>query len=207
LSIGSDSVGRSYWKFSESSSSLFVCDDGSWLHFDKPELIASVIVSLGKDPVTKDLRETFPDVVALLVGRKWADIIMKNRYFSSSTGCSDEERTGSSSSPRAKEQNVTVRGGFDVSRSGIIASRKLTLVSKPFHVDERVLVESKSGIALWEATIVEVSKQAESDVGGSVIDAYRVSYIDWGDNFLEWVKPRRVLADNEINRALQVRTK
>jgi hypothetical protein len=82
---------------------------------------------------------------------------------------------------------------------------KLTFVSKPFHVDESVLVESKSGIALWDATIVEVSKRDESDVGRSVIDAYRVRYEGWGDNFLEWVKPRRVVADSEINRALQVR--
>jgi Bromodomain len=122
LSIGSDVNGRSYWKFSESSSSLFICDDGSWLHFDKPELVASVMVALGKDPVAMDLREPFPDVVPLLDGRKWAGIIMKNRYFSSLAGSKDEEQMTSSSSPRETQQNVIVKGGFDVRRICIVVN-------------------------------------------------------------------------------------
>ena len=75
--------------------------------------------------------------------------------------------------------------------------------TQPYHVGENVLVESKSGEMLWDATVTAVSVRM---VNGStkIIDAYRVEYKDWGRRFVEWVNPSRVVEPSENNLQLQV---
>lgn len=76
---------------------------------------------------------------------------------------------------------------------------------QPYLVGEDVLVESKSGQMLWDASVTAVSKkQIAGPPKTSVIDAYRVDYKGWGKRFTEWVKPDRVVEPNENNRSLQV---
>jgi hypothetical protein len=65
-----------------------------------------------------------------------------------------------------------------------------------------VLVESKSGDLLWDASVIEVSTGSGDDLV-RVIDAYKVSYNGWSARFEDWVKPSRVIEPNENNRLLQ----
>ncbi|CAJ1952558.1 unnamed protein product, partial [Cylindrotheca closterium] len=87
LEIGSDTAGRSYWKFNADQGSLFVShnvDSGSdkskigrWLRFADPESIASVIVCLKKDAITSYLKRLFPDARQLLQNAQiWTTILV-----------------------------------------------------------------------------------------------------------------------------------
>jgi leucyl-tRNA synthetase len=75
---------------------------------------------------------------------------------------------------------------------------------KAYHIGEKVLVESKSGL-IWDATVTAQSKRRSSDGGEDLlVDAYRVEYKEWGSRFVEWVQPSRVVEPNDHNRSLQV---
>lgn len=65
-------------------------------------------------------------------------------------------------------------------------------------------MESQAGSLLWDASIVSQSVRNKGDGDAVVIDAYQVSYADWGTRFTEWVAPSRVVEPNENNRLLQV---
>jgi hypothetical protein len=77
---------------------------------------------------------------------------------------------------------------------------------KAYEEGESVLVESKPGQLLWDASISAVSRRRlENPPTGFLIDAYRVQYAGWSSRFIEWVEPNRVVEPNENNRLLQVR--
>lgn len=65
--------------------------------------------------------------------------------------------------------------------------------------DEDVLVESETGKFLWDAVVVDVSKDAETDR----VDGYRVHYKNWSSRFDQWVSPDRVVEPNQVNLEVQ----
>jgi hypothetical protein len=78
-------------------------------------------------------------------------------------------------------------------------------VIKAYEEGENVLVESKPGQLMWDASISGVSRRrVEGPVSSFLIDAYRVQYSGWSSRFIEWVEPNRVVEPNENNRLLQV---
>ena len=85
LELGTDSVGRSYWHFSNDLESLFVCEPGpkgasKWQKYSEPEVISSIIVSLNKDPVVQEIKNVFPDSVKLIRNKMWSDLLMKRHF-------------------------------------------------------------------------------------------------------------------------------
>ena len=85
LEIGCDSSGRSYWRF-HGDDSLFVrvnaeChEDKQWIRYQDPSRIASVIASLGKAVIVKDLLQFFPQAAVLIKSHDWASNILKDEY-------------------------------------------------------------------------------------------------------------------------------
>jgi Bromodomain len=92
LEIGRDRFGRSYWKFHSLLSTLFVCDESNvqqgtrsnysatWHHFSDEASVASVIVSLQRDPIVRDLMRAFPDSRKLVEDHSWSEVLMKRRF-------------------------------------------------------------------------------------------------------------------------------
>jgi len=79
------------------------------------------------------------------------------------------------------------------------------LLFQPYEEGEEVLVETKSKVLLWDATVTAVSRRRIDDSFTKfLIDAYRVRYKGWNSRFVEWVRPCRVVEPNENNRLLQV---
>ena len=73
---------------------------------------------------------------------------------------------------------------------------------KPFVEDEDVLVESANGKFLWDAVIVDVSKDSET----GKVNGYLVHYKNWSSRFDQWVVPDRVVEPNKVNLEVQVRS-
>ncbi len=73
---------------------------------------------------------------------------------------------------------------------------------KPFVEDEDVLVESANGKFLWDAVIVDVSKDSET----AKVNGYLVHYKNWSSRFDQWVVPDRVVEPNKVNLEVQVRS-
>ena len=92
LPLGTDVVGRTYWKFLGDTSSLFVCcvennSDGqnqsgttNWWRYKEPESIASVIVCLGTSELATDLKRHFPQARKLIKGGQWSAILQQKKY-------------------------------------------------------------------------------------------------------------------------------
>lgn len=218
LELGRDSAGRSFWKFDSDPDSLFVCIQGvenatepAWHHYEHPESVASVIVSLGKDPIVKELKRCYPAAYQMIKDGTWSDNILKRRYPKVAELISSSETTKTDEEP-ADEPAVQVEGGFEVSYNddanflslcSEICFLTIFCTSQPYLVGEKVLVEAKSAELLWDATIMAVSER-KYEGSGKIIDAYRVEYKEWGRRFVEWVKPNRVVEPTENNRQLQV---
>jgi Bromodomain len=220
LEIGRDGAGRSFWKFDSDPNALFVCveapnggpglEAGTWHHYQHPESIASVIISLGKAPIAKELHRSYPVAHRMMRDGSWSQLILKRMFPNAISGGELSESDKGSKS--VKGSALQVEGGFEVRhavipRVGMDHPRQGTNLGflKPYLVGEGVLVESKSAQMLWDASVTALSKRESSGSGkGSVIDAYRVQYMEWGSRFVEWVKPSRVVEPSEHNRLLQV---
>ena len=121
LEIGRDSAGRSYWKFNADPEALFVCvdaenvlddrDHGTWYHYQHPEIIASVIAILGKDPVSKELQRVYPGSAQLLLDYSWPELLMKRMYPNALSGLDSSTATTNS----VKILKLKVEGGYEVS--------------------------------------------------------------------------------------------
>ncbi len=72
---------------------------------------------------------------------------------------------------------------------------------QPFVEDEDVLVESEKGKFLWEAVVLDVSKDP---VTGKV-NGYLVHFKNWSSRFDQWVVPDRVVEPSKVNLEVQVR--
>lgn len=193
LEIGRDSAGRSYWKFNSDPEALFVCVDtdnvaddtvhGTWYHYQHPEIIASVISILGKDPVSKELQRVYPGSTQLIQDYSWPELLLKRMYSNAFSGFDSNTTVPNST----KVLKLKVEGGYE-----------------PYLVGENVLVESESSHLLWDGTIVAHSKKTVTDaVKYVVVDGYKVKYKKWSSHFVEWVKPSRIVEPSEHNRSLQ----
>lgn len=149
LEIGR-SNGCSFWKFHSDPDSLFVCtpvadssSERAWHHYEYPESVASVIVSLGKDPIVKELKRIYSSAKGMIKDKTWSDKLLKRHYpkvaklISSSDGVkSDDENS--------EDMSLLVEGGFDVSHyreslrfcrerfSPLCARRSLTMLAKKY---------------------------------------------------------------------------
>lgn len=178
LSLGRDRRGRSFWKFN-ADNALFVCDGDDtkiWRRYEDPEVIASVLFSLGKDPVVAEIRRVFPDAVRLLRGRKWTQLLLKRPF----------KKTNDSLVVASSANATKVPGAEDMEDE-----------DEPYQPGEDVLVESKCGRMLWDAKVLVVSHKDDK------VNGYRVRYKGWSSRFDEWVTPFRVVEPIEANIAIQ----
>lgn len=216
--IGTDPFGRSYWVFSADPTSLFVCEMNSTpdaasptlkrLHrFHKPEEIASVIVCLGRDPLCETLKEIFPEATKVVNDRSWSTLLMERSLRR------DPEATEAlpiSDETKVVEEEQTDFGAVSAIIFLSTVSLKHTNANpihfvfsmKPFVEDEDVLVESANGKFLWDAVIVDVSKDPET----AKVYEYLVHYKNWSSRFDQWVVPERVVEPSKVNLEVQVRS-
>jgi hypothetical protein len=186
IPIGTDPFGRSYWVFSAEPSSLFICQDVAtpgvasppkkqWHRFHQPEEIASVMACLGKDPLCEALKEVYPEAARVLKDRSWSTLLYRRNLLSKDNAIKE------SNSPQEKTNEEQADYGA------------------PFVEDEDVLVESDRGKFLWDAVIVDVSKDPETDK----VNGYLVHYKNWSSRFDQWVSPDRVVEPNKVNMEVQ----
>ncbi|KAL7541225.1 hypothetical protein ACHAXR_012783 [Thalassiosira sp. AJA248-18] len=181
--IGTDPFGRSYWVFSAEPTSLFVCQVTAptrkeWHRFHKPEEIASVMVCLGKDTLCESLKEVFPEAAKIVKDRSWSTLLLGRSLTRDSDGAEALSPSKEDEGKAAEEQDD---------------------YGAPFVEDEDVLVESEKGKFLWDAVIVDVSKDPETDK----VNGYLVHYKDWSSRFDQWVAPDRVVEPNKVNLEVQ----
>jgi len=204
--------------FSADPTSLFVCEMNSTpdatshslkrLHrFHKPEEIASVMVCLGRDPLCETLKEIFPEATKLVNDRSWSTLLMERSLRR------DPEAT--EALPLSDETKVVEGEQTDFGAvSAVILSSTVSLKHlnanpihfvfslKPFVEDEDVLVESANGKFLWDAVIIDVSKDPET----AKVNGYLVHYKNWSSRFDQWVVPDRVVEPSKVNLEVQVRS-
>jgi hypothetical protein len=70
---------------------------------------------------------------------------------------------------------------------------------QPFVEDEDVLVESENGKFLWDAVVLDVSKDPDSDK----VNGYLVHFKNWSSRFDQWVVPERVVEPSTVNAEVQ----
>jgi hypothetical protein len=88
LRLGKDGAGRAYWKFHKDPDSLFVFVPGDsrggqgdkWHRYAYPETIASIISSLGKDEVVKDIKRSFPAAALMHKEGTWSNALLKRHF-------------------------------------------------------------------------------------------------------------------------------
>ena len=119
LEIGRDGNGRSYWKLYSDTNALFVCMESShnapvWHRFPDAASVASVIVSLGKDSIAKNLQQAFPDAFKLVRDGTWSNDLLKKR-FPKAVAVMKGKITDGDSDEEEEVSTLTVEGGFDVS--------------------------------------------------------------------------------------------
>lgn len=120
LAIGRDDVGRSYWKFFSDQNSLFVCSNaeteaqrGTWHRYSDDASIASVIVSLGKHSIVKDLKRSYLGANELILNGLWSDHLLKRRFPRIAKLLADKNEPNESSGVE-RDDVIEVEGGFEV---------------------------------------------------------------------------------------------
>jgi hypothetical protein len=175
LEICRDKGDRAYWSFHSEPESLFVSSTaGRWYKYSEPEAIASVIVSLGKDPAVGELKRVFPKAWHLLKTGLWTDLLLKRRYKTIAR----------------KEEGDDVSAAMEIDNESAKA--------EAYEEHEKVLVKSKDGTRLWDAQIKAIAKNSEGKITG-----YRVHYEGWGCRFDEWISEDRAVEANDNNREVQ----
>mmetsp|Transcript_59624 Transcript_59624/g.146157 ORF Transcript_59624/g.146157 Transcript_59624/m.146157 type:complete len:1208 (-) Transcript_59624:3436-7059(-) len=200
LALGYDAAGRSYWHFHADPNTLFVSQPrktatdtdevkSEWTRFDTPEAISSVIFSLGKDPVAKDLWRVFPESAKLVKNRQWQELVMKKHYNLPDDLDLDFD-------PMEIDDEEEAENGSDGDK---VSDEDRSLAEDAFEEGEEVLVESPSGQVLWDGKVIGVSVQK----GEPTKVRYRVSYAGWSSRFDEWVDSDLVVEPSSNNRAIQ----
>ncbi|CAJ1940739.1 unnamed protein product [Cylindrotheca closterium] len=185
LEIGSDTAGRSFWKFNADRESLYVSHNvdsesdnskiGRWLRFADPESIASVIVCLKKDAITNDLKRLFPDARQLLQNGQW--------------------------SQRLQSRCFDMKHLVDSARStklGHHIGDPVACQDDEYKEGDEVLVESKCRKVLWNAKVIGISQAEENEVL-----RYKVSYLGWGSRYNDLVISARVIPTTKDHRYAQ----
>lgn len=213
--IGTDPFGRTYWVFSAEPTSLFVCQSitvpgdatspsqNHWYRFHKPEEIAAVMVCLGKNPLRETLKEVFPDARLLCKGRSWSTLLFDRCLPKESEAANATPQLSDKPKSDGEEQDLGPVSApcFSLISIFITAPVDVHLFSslQPFVEDEDVLVESENGKFLWDAVIVDVSKDPETDK----VKGYLVHYKNWNSRFDQWVAPDRVVEPSTTNTEVQ----
>ena len=117
LAIGKDAIGRFYWKFHNEPDSLFVfvpagadTETGVWHRFSDPESIASLLTSLGKDEIVKDLNRAYPTAARMCREGTWSNEIWKRHFpnalvsMEEDAESSDQESTSASNKEADMEE-------------------------------------------------------------------------------------------------------
>jgi hypothetical protein len=133
LEIGRDCAGRSYWKFISDRNSLFVCgvtdidiQEGTWHRYNDNATIASVIVSLGKQSIVKDLKRSYPEANELIISGLWSDLLLKRAFPGVAKYLAG--RAGPDSKADVEHGSVIeVEGGFEVRFSKCGFHRHITV--------------------------------------------------------------------------------
>jgi len=181
MSIGYDREGRSYWHFESNPGSLFIfvkrtvgASQGKFLRFNSSEIIASVIMSLGRQEISKDLKALFPKAQELLENGTWSRLLQKRAFQKQSNNTGIPQDSDIESEEESAELGVLYDPG------------------------DEVLVESSTRKILWDAKVIAAAKKDED---GPII-GYRVKYKDWSSRFDEWVAPSRVFdtSDEHLTR-------
>ena len=152
LSLGRDFAGRSYWQLKDKESLFVGPADGEerqWRRFADSDVIASVMSCLGKDPIVFELKRLFPRAARLLTNRNWSQMLQKRQF----------ERT-------SYPLSIMEKSGVDAKEIDLL-SRDVDDEDEPYNSGEDVLVESKCGKLLWDATVMAVSqKETQNKVTG-----------------------------------------
>jgi len=186
--IGSDPFGRTYWVFRAEPTSLFVCQVDptpvvavsirqQWHRFQKPEEIASVLVGLGKSSLCSTLKQVFPEASKMVKNRSWSTLLFERKLVCLPTAAEE----------LSHEKSTETYAGEQID------------YGPPFVEDEDVLVESSHGKLLWDAVIVDVSKDSETNK----VNGYLVRFKKWNSRFDQWVVPDRVVERNKVNLEVQ----
>mmetsp|Transcript_26902 Transcript_26902/g.55459 ORF Transcript_26902/g.55459 Transcript_26902/m.55459 type:complete len:2488 (+) Transcript_26902:443-7906(+) len=184
--LGTDLYGRTYWVFSSEPKSLFVCGTNTstlerkgkvWYRFHEPEEIASIMVCLGKEPPCDILKEIFTEAYEVVQDKSWRSLLMLRSHSSS-------PHQRKSITP-AKQSATKDSGEEDL--------------GPPFVEDENVLVESTNGRMLWDAVVIKVHKDRNSEI----VNGYFVHYRNWSSRFDQWVHPERVVEPSKNNLIVQ----
>jgi hypothetical protein len=122
LEVGRDNTGRSYWKFHSDPEALFVCsestgggDSPTWYHFADAESISSVIVSLGKDEIVKDLQRSYPVSQRMIKDRSWTTGLLKRKFPRVAQIMEGEDLSDDAEPTEVEKEIAQVDGGFEVS--------------------------------------------------------------------------------------------
>ena len=184
LSLGRDFVGRSYWQLKDKESLFVGPADGEerlWCRFVDSDVIASLMSCLARDPIVFELKRLFPQAARLLINRKWSQMLQKRQF-------------------KGMACPLSILGISDVDTKEIdLISHDVDEEDEPYNSGEDVLVESKCGKILWDATVVAVSQQE----GNNKVSGYFVHYKRWSSRFDEWVEPPRVVEPTENNLQVQ----
>jgi hypothetical protein len=125
LEIGRDNARRSYWKFHSDPEALFVCSEttgggdsaesSTWYRFADAESISSVIVSLGKEEIVKDLRRSYPAAQRMIRDRTWVSGLLKRRFPRVAQIMEGQDLSDDAEVTGAEKEIDQVDGGFEVS--------------------------------------------------------------------------------------------
>jgi hypothetical protein len=204
LPLGFDKVGRAYFMFQSDEDSLFVMDSDEkkceskkqWHRFTKAEDIACVIACLSKECPSEELEKRYPKAAKLARTHRWADLIQKRAL---STDIKQLENATFDSDVEMIDLSKDTKNGNKADQAeAMLDSNKVELVDPedaPYVEGEEVMVESPSGKLLWDAAIIAVSKDKNTER----VNGYRVHYREWSSRFDEWVAPPRVVEPSEHN--------
>jgi len=124
LEIGRDNAQRSYWKFDTDPNALYVCsqapgetatDSLVWHRYGEAESIASVVVSLGKEELVKDLKRSFPASRRMIKRGLWSNEILKRKFPRVAKIMEGQDASEDAEGAETEKETQLVDGGFEVS--------------------------------------------------------------------------------------------
>jgi hypothetical protein len=166
------------------------------------------MVGLGKDSPSESLKEAYPDAAAMVKDGSWSTLLMKKALTTSpkmgsmTEGVTPNDQSEEKEDAKVDEVSVTRIIYPLFPRDHFHLTSEFYSIHKPSFVeDEDVLVESEKGSFLWDAVVVDTSK----DPSTGHVNGYFVHFKGWSSRYDCWV-PRgdRVLEANHDNLKRQV---
>mmetsp|Transcript_18552 Transcript_18552/g.27564 ORF Transcript_18552/g.27564 Transcript_18552/m.27564 type:complete len:1268 (-) Transcript_18552:75-3878(-) len=169
LPLGTDSLGRSYWKF-KNDNALFVQHKSTWYCYYEPAIIAGIVAGLGAGRMATELKRCFPEAARLSERRRWVQALQEQQAPLIDGLAKSRKALG----PPPEEPKKDQRGTGN----------------QTFQRGEDVFVVATGDKLLWDASVVSVDRH------GSKIRAYQVQYSGWSARFNQWVSPNRMVPRN-----------